>query len=195
MRRSLAWLVAVPLMVAGSQAAHVLAYWIVYPRSTIRLRVLADTGHSYMDLLPLVLGVAGAIVVLSLIATGVDAARGRGTRALPPWAFALLPVVGFTLQEHLERWLAWGFMPWHELVQPTFLVGIALQLPFGALAYIAARLLLRGAARVGVRLRAAPPRRVGELPVPDPPRLTLPPPSPVLSRGLGRRGPPLLLGA
>ena len=120
-------------MVAGSQAAHGLAYWIVYPQASVRLRVLVETGHDYMSLLPLVLGVGGAIVALSLGATIVDAARGRGSRALPPWAFALLPLVGFTLQEFIERWLAWGFLPWHEFAQPTFLVGMALQLPFGVL--------------------------------------------------------------
>jgi hypothetical protein len=197
MRRGLAWLVAVPLMLAGSQAAHVLAYRIVYPQASVRLRVLVETGHGYMDLLPLVLGVAGAIVALSLVATGLDAARGRGARSLPPWAFALLPVAGFTLQEHIERWLAWGFMPWHEFVEPTFLVGIALQLPFGALAYLAARLLLGGAARAGARLGASPPpqQQLCEPALPVPAVRPLPPPSSLLSRGLGRRGPPLPLGA
>jgi hypothetical protein len=113
MRRSLAWLVAVPLMLAGSQVAHVFAYRIVYPETSVRLHALIETGHDYMSWLPLVLGVAGAVVVLSLAATAADATRGRGVRALPPSAFALLPVVGFAIQEYLERWLAWGFFPWY----------------------------------------------------------------------------------
>jgi hypothetical protein len=195
MRRGLAWFVAVPLMLAGSQAAHALAYRIVYPQASVRLRVLVETGHDYLSLLPLALGFAGAIVALSLLATTVDAARGRGVRSLPPWAFALLPLLGFTLQEYIERWLAWGFMPWHEFVEPTFLVGMALQLPFGAVAYLAARLLLRSAVRIGRRLAAEPPRpALRRVASPVPLQQLLPPPASVLSRCLGRRGPPLLLG-
>jgi len=196
MRRSLAWLVAVPLMLAGSQVAHVLAYRMVYPKASIRLHALLETGHGYMSALPLVLGVAGAVVALSLAASVADAARGRGVRALPPWAFALLPIVGFALQEYIERWLAWGFMPWYAAAQPTFLIGIALQVPFGALAYLAARLLLRTAKRLGRRLaRVSPPRpRLVLSPLLVPAAQPLPPLASLLSRRLGRRGPPLLSG-
>lgn len=196
MRRSLAWLVALPLMLAGSQVAHVLAYRIVYPQATIRLHALVETGHGYMSALPLALGIAGAIVALSLVASVLDAARGRGVRSLPPWAFALLPVAGFALQEYIERWLAWGFLPWAAAAQPTFLIGVALQLPFGAAAYLAARFLLRSAERIGRRFaRVAPPRlRLAPPPLLVPAAQSLPPLSSLLSRRLGRRGPPLLLG-
>ncbi len=196
MRRSLAWLVAVPLMLAGSQVAHVLAYRIVYPQASVRLADLVQTGHGYMGALPLVLGVAAAVVALSLTATVADAARGRGVRPLPVWAFALLPVVGFGLQEYLERWLAWGFFPWYAGLQPTFMIGIALQLPFGALAYLAARFLLRSAKRLGRRLARVSPPRLSIAPVgllaPATPQL--PPLPSLLARRLGRRGPPLLVG-
>jgi len=196
MRRGLAWLVAVPLMLAGSQVAHMLAYRIVYPQAGVRLHDLVETGHGYMSALPLALGVAGAIVVLSLAASVADAARGRGVRSLPPWAFALLPIVGFGLQEYIERWLAWGFFPSAAALEPTFLIGIALQLPFGALAYFAARLLLRTAERLGRRLvRVSPPRlRVAAPSVLVSAAQVLPPLSSPLSRSLGRRGPPLLSG-
>jgi hypothetical protein len=196
MRRSLAWLVAVPLMLAGSQVAHVLAYRIVYPQATVRLRALVETGHGYMSALPLVLGVAGAVVTLSLAASVVDAARGRSVRSAPPWAFALLPMAGFAFQEYLERWLAWGFFPWHAGEDPTFIIGIALQLPFGALAYLVARLLLRTAKRLGRRLgRVSPPRLRGAAPPTLVPAAQVLPPLPsLLSRSLGRRGPPLFAG-
>lgn len=195
MRRSLAWLVAVPLMLAGSQVAHMLAYRIVYPQASLRLRALVETGHGYMSLLPLILGVAGSIVALSLVASLVDAARGREVRSLPPWAFALLPVAGFALQEYIERWLDWGFFPWYAAEQPTFLIGVALQLPFGALAFVAARLLLRTAKRLGQRLApvAVPRPRVVVRSLLIPAAQPLPPLSSLLSRRLGRRGPPLLV--
>jgi len=194
MRRSLAWLVAIPLMLAGSQVAHVLAYRIVYPQAGVRLHALLQTGHGYLTLLPVAAGAAGAVVVVSLALSMVDAARGRAVRPLPPWAFALLPALAFALQEYVERWLAWGFFPWHTAAQPTFLVGLALQLPFGALAYLAARLLLRTAATIGRRLASAPLRpRFAPLPLACPVVAPLPPLSSVLSRGLGRRGPPVLV--
>jgi hypothetical protein len=196
MRRGLAWLVAVPLMLAGSQVAHVLAYRIVYPEASIRLQDLVATGHGYMSVLPIALGVAAAVVVLSLAASALDAARGRSVRSLPPWAFAFLPVAGFACQEYLERWLAWGYFPWYAAEAPTFVLGILLQLPFGALAYLAARLLLRTAKRLGRRLaRVSPPRVRGVAPaLLVRAAQVLPPLSSPLSRSLGRRGPPLLSG-
>jgi hypothetical protein len=36
-RRAAAWLLSLPLMIAGSQVAHVLAYRFVYPNAHIRL--------------------------------------------------------------------------------------------------------------------------------------------------------------
>ena len=124
-----------------------------------------------------------------------DAARGRRARPLPAWAFALLPLVGFAVQEHVERWLYSGVVPWHEALAPTFLPGLALELPFAALAYLAARLLLRTAERLGRALApAAPPRPRAVLPLPVPVAAVLPPHPPLVSRGLAKRGPPLLLG-
>ena len=197
MRRSLVWLVALPLMLAGSQAAHLLAYRWAYPQAAIRLDALVRTGHGYLSLLPSALAVAGGVVLLALLAAGVAAARGRRSGPLPAWAFALLPLVGFAVQEHVERWLYSGVVPWHEAFAPTFGRGLVLQLPFAALAYVSARLLLRAAERVGVALAPAGPPRPRLLPVspPLPAAAALPPRPPVLSRGLAKRGPPLLLGA
>ena len=197
MRRSLAWLVAVPLLLTGSQAAHVLAYRWVYPQAGLRLSALVQTGHGYMSMLPFVCGVAGAVAVLSLLVGSADAARGRPARPLPAWAFALLPPLGFAVQEHLERWLYSGIVPWHEFAAPTFLPGLLLQLPFAALAYLAARLLLRTAERVGRGLARPEPPRSRLLPpaLSVPPLVLLPARPPLIARGLAKRGPPLLLGA
>ena len=192
MRRCLAWLVAVPLVLAGSETAHVLAYRIAYPAVPARLHVLLATGHGYMRWVPLAFGVAGAVVSLSLLATAADAARGRRVRGLPAWAFVLLAPLAWIVQEHLELLLHTGVFPWHEVGRPTFLPGLALQLPFAALAYLAARLLLRVAEEVGrVVARVAPPRprAVALVPVapagePSLSRVI------VISRGLAKRGPP-----
>jgi hypothetical protein len=47
------------------------------------------------------------------------------------------------LIEALEGLLNRGVVPFGEALQPTFLVGLALQLPFALAAYLLARLLLR----------------------------------------------------
>jgi hypothetical protein len=197
MRRSFAWLVAVPLMLVGSEAAHALAYRFAYPELHARMQVLLVTGHGYLRWLPLVLGAAAAVVALSLLVTAADVARGRAPRGLPAWAFALLPPIAFVVQEHLERLLHTGVFPWQEFGTPTFVPGLALQLPFALLAYVVARLLLRTAERAGRAVaRFAPPRPrlapvvLAALPAePQRPRLAL------IASGLAKRGPPLLATA
>jgi hypothetical protein len=157
MRRGLAWLVAIPLMLAGSEAAHVLAYRFVYPQAHVRVLALALSGHGYLSRLPLVLGAAVAVAFLSLVVAACDAARGRTMRALPAWAFAVLPPLAFVVQEVLELSLHTGTLGWRAALAPTFLPGIALQLPFALAAYLGARLLLRAAERLG-RIFAQFPR-------------------------------------
>ena len=159
MRRGLAWLVAIPLMLAGSEAAHVLAYRFVYPEAHVRVLALAMTGHGYLSRVPLILGAGVAVAFLSLLVAAFDAARGRNVRALPAWAFAVLPPLAFFVQEVLELSLHTGTLGWRAVLAPTFLPGIALQAPFALAAYVAARLLLRAAERLG-RMFAERPRLV-----------------------------------
>lgn len=156
MRRRLTWLVALPAMLAGSQAAHALAYRLVFPDASVRLHVLALTGHGYLAWLPLALAVAGALGLVGFAFAVGDVARGRHVRELTPAAFALLPPVTFVVQELVELSLHTGTVGWHAFAEPTFLPGLALQLPFALLAYLAARLLLRAAVRLGRALAQRP---------------------------------------
>jgi hypothetical protein len=193
MRRGLTWLVAVPLLLASSQAAHLVAYRIVYPETPLRIHALLATGHGYLDRLPLVLGAAGAIALVALLVATVDASRGHVPRALPPWAFGLLAPAAFVIQEYLERSLHSGTFAWHTAAAPTFLPGLLAQLPLALLAWLAARLLLRAAAHAGRSLASRPPRGAQEplvLPAPLPPAT---PRARVLARRLAERGPPLLV--
>ena len=157
MRRILTWLFALPLVLAGSQVAHVLAYRWVYPSSTVRLHALLATGHGYMDQLPLVFGIGAAIAGVSLVAAVVDVARGRSLHGLSAWAFALLPVLTFVVQEILERSLHTGTFVWQAVESPTFLPGLVLQLPFAAVAFLvgAAGASHREGGRPAVRRQAA----------------------------------------
>jgi hypothetical protein len=194
MRRGLTWLVAVPLLGAGSQAAHALTYRLVYPGTSVRVHALAVTGHGYLDRLPLALGVALAIAFVALLVAVLDASRGRPARALPAWAFGVLAPLAFALQELLELSLHTGTFAWHAVAEPTFVPGLLLQLPFSLLAWLAARLLLRAAGRAGRALAARPP---AGLPLPLVAPIPLGPTLPrarVLANRLAKRGPPLHVG-
>jgi len=151
-----AWLLALPLMVVGTQVAHVVAYRIVYPNAHVRVGELLATGHGYMGYpayVPVLLGLGLAVELVWL--GSVVARPGDQRRAVAPWLFALLPVLGFTFQELLERWLTGAGFPWWMVLQPTFRVGLALQIPFAIVAYVIARLAQRGAERAGRVLRPA----------------------------------------
>jgi hypothetical protein len=163
-RRSAVWLLAVPLMIAGSELAHALAFRIVYPNAHARLRELLATGHGYTSYLPLFLAVGTAIEVVALGAVVAGGAGRRGRDSVPPWAFALLPLLGFTIQEFLERLFVGAGFPWWMVLQPTFRVGLLLQLPVSLVVFLVARLLLRVADRAGIALRRVmvrPPRVCG----------------------------------
>ena len=107
------------------------------------------------------------VLIVAALATEVRL-HVRGRRADRPslWAFGLVAPALFTCQEHIERLAHDGTVPWLA-GEPTFLAGLALQLPFALAAYLVARLLLRVArsiARVLAPLDPAPlarPRRVG----------------------------------
>jgi hypothetical protein len=158
-RRQLAvWLLSFPLMVVGSQVAHAVAYSLVYPDAHLRLNELLSTGHGYMHYpayLPLLMGLVGAAELVGMAWVLAGSVRRSLRRPVPPWAFALLPMIGFALQEFFERWLSGSPFPWSMVLQPTFRVGLLLQLPFALAAYLIAKLLLRAADRVGRVLRGA----------------------------------------
>jgi hypothetical protein len=190
MRQRLAWGVALPLALAGTQAAHALAYALVYPQASLRGAALATTGHSYFAWLPFVLGGGAACALLSLGGAVIAAARGRSAHVAPAWVFGLLAPTVFVLQEVIELSLHIGTVGWRAILAPTFLPGLALQLPFALAAYLVARLLLRAATALGRAL--AVPRPVwltasyGLRPL-----VLL---RGVLLRSLAARGPPRVVG-
>jgi hypothetical protein len=189
-RRPLAWLVAVPLMTAGSLTAHALAYRIVEPDSSLRLDLLARTGHGYLASAPLLLGAALAVALAGLAAHAVGARRGRPPAQPAAWPLALLPPLGFMFQEHLERLVASGDMPLAAVTEPTFLVGLLLQLPFALVALVAARALGRAAEALGRAPKT--PQRPGLRPGVVPrPVVALLPNAPRLAAAHSGRAPPV----
>jgi hypothetical protein len=147
-RRALAWLLALPLIVVGSEVAHGIAYWWAYPIASVRDAILAHSGHGYLGYAPMLLGFLAGLELLVLIVLVRDGVCGKAGRGLPAWVFLWLPIVGFVTQEHLERLIATGAFPWWTVEAPTFWRGIVLQIPLGLLAYAVARGLRRAAEAV-----------------------------------------------
>jgi hypothetical protein len=184
----LAWLLSLGLAAAGGLAAHGLAYRIAEPDPERRHRLLESTGHGYLDLTLL----GSLCVALTVLAFAGCVLAGIRRHTRPPlWLFALAPPVGFALQEHAERMLHQDSFSAGTILEPTFLAGLLLQLPFAIVALLFARALLV-AAGVLARELGAPPRF---WPVPDA-SLAVPtghwiPAAPTLVGARGQRAPPL----
>ncbi|MGH3035754.1 MAG: hypothetical protein ACRDMU_01105 [Gaiellaceae bacterium] len=183
----LAWLLSLGLAAAGGLAAHGLAYRVAEPHDERREHLLEQTGHGYLDPV-LVASLCAALVVVGF-AGRVLASAGRVDRP-PLWLFALAPPIGFALQEHVERALHHDTILLAAL-EPTFVAGLLLQLPFALAALLTARALFAAADAVARQLGSPPRARLA----PDA-SLALPgtvwiPTSPTLIGARGQRAPPL----
>ncbi len=145
MRRIAAILLALPVMVVGGICAHWVAYELAVPDASARSTLLAATGHAYGAWLPAVVGVLVAMMLIALAALAFGRGSALERLRIGPSAFVALPLLGFVVQEHVERWTAGYGSPWHVWQEPTFWRGVLLQVPFGLLAYAVATLLFRGA--------------------------------------------------
>ena len=194
MRRRLPWLVALPVMAAGSLAAHSLTYLFISARAGERGGEASERAST---------GSAGYVVLFLglLVATAVVAgcarlllARRRPHRIveLSPWLFFVLPPLAFASQELAERLLRAEAFPFQAALEPRFLLGLLLQLPFGLLALLVARALLRVVERlVHALARARAPRLRTTLPW-SPRQADALPRIPALALGHSQRGPPSL---
>jgi hypothetical protein len=137
--RTRVWLVVSPVVAAGVLTAHWLAYRLTSTPT--------DPFHGYLEHAPQVL--------LLLAAAGVflAAVDARG-RAPAPQAFPLVALATFVLQEHLERLVHGGGVPF-LLTSPAFLLGLALQIPVALAAWLLARWLLAAVHEAQLR---TPPR-------------------------------------
>jgi hypothetical protein len=192
-RRSVVWLLTLPLAVVGSQLAHALAYRLVTPNELERTHELAASGHAYMAYVPIALAVGVVLVVVALSGELRFLLRARHAPGSRPSAlrFAMLAPAIFVCQEHFERFLHDGVFPVDAGLQPSFLVGLLLQLPFAFAAYLVARLLLR-AVRSFRRLFGgrARPRLVRDVAARPMVVLRVPRVA-ALALGYGSRGPPV----
>jgi hypothetical protein len=188
-QHGLAWLLALPLVTAGSLASHTLAYRIAEPVAGTRADLLQTTGHGYMSAAPFFLAVGIAFLAAGLLSIGARSRRGAATTPAC-WPLAFVAPLGFALQEYLERLVATGSFPLDLVAQPVFVTGLALQLPFALIAVVAARWLSRAAEAVG-RALARSPTALPRCAVASPSLVSaLLPRRPALATGCGVRGPP-----
>lgn len=193
-QRRAAWLIALPVAMASWLAAHCVAFVLVPPAGGEHMHHHVEGGHTYFGSAPLLIAALVTVLAAGLVLCVGEGLRGRARSSPPALIFALLPPLGFAVQEHLEHLIRSGWVPGDLVIEPTFLTGLALQLPFA----VAALLLCRGLYALGYglgRFLARRPTVAIRVRNPAlsvrrrPASVTLIPPS-VLALGHGSRAPP-----
>jgi len=161
----LAWLVTVPIAVVGCESAHALANIVFGAPGGGRAELFQ--GGPGRGALPVLVSLVVAAILAGLAgrATGAWSASHPTAARLP---FALLAPALYVVQEHVETVLHTGAAPLGTLLEPTFLPGLLLQIPFALAGYAVARALVRIAD--GVRARVAARRRAVRVPGASAPR-------------------------
>jgi hypothetical protein len=201
MRRRLPWVIALPIAFAGSWIAHLTgramtAGAIEGSEATERVeRATTTHGGAPLDVAAL-LAPFVAIALIVFAARLWTRVRGRSWRGAGAKWFLILPDVAYVTGELLERMMSGGgeALSLHALREPGLLPALVLQIPFGALAYAVARLLVAGARAIIAKVRrsvveAHRPQRSGVEPVTwiAPERWSC------LVGARGLRGPPVVL--
>jgi hypothetical protein len=191
MRQRLTWISIAPLMLGGLLAGHALGYRLAISDPHARADALAHSGHGYFSYVPFALSVCLGVLLAGLALQAISGFRGEPRRPATSPLIVLLPPVAFVVQEILERFVHGGHVPWTTAVQPSFLIGLALQLPFALAALLLAWALDSAARAIGTALASAP-RPAFQIFVPAPVHSSTAPRPAGLARGYGERAPPLL---
>ena len=169
MRRTLTWLVTLPFAAASVLIGHAIAYRVTG----------TPTGgmHDYLAHAPQIVFILASLAVLGLAAD----TRARRHSPLP---LAVLGIGAFIAQEHLERLIHTGHVPF-LFASPVMWLGIALQLPLAVTIWFVARRLAENIATPVRRVARRVPRLAQLLPP-----LVLPPVASASGAPFTARGPP-----
>ncbi len=170
MRRTLSWLVTLPFAAASVVLGHAIAYRVTG----------TPTGgmHDYLVHAPQAVLVLASLAVLGLAADS----RARRRSPVP---LATLGIAAFVAQEHLERLIHTGHVPF-LVASPVLWLGVALQLPLAAVIWFLARRLAEDMATPVRRMARHVPRLVALLAPP-----ILAPVASATAAACPARGPPV----
>ena len=123
-----------------------------------RGHLLAGTGHAYLQYASLALAAPASCSRPSCFSSRC-ARRGRGTPPRGRGSGCSGRRAGHVRRPGAPRArVRDGVFPWVTVLQPTFVVGLLLQIPFALAAYVLARLLLRVTGALARLLRRRPGR-------------------------------------
>ena len=201
MRRRLPWVIALPLAFAGSWVAHLVG------RALAPGAIEGSEAAEHLERATVTYGgrpiLAVAAVVAPFVAVALvvfaarlwTKARGRSWRGAGAIWFLILPAVAYASGELLERLTSGGeALSLHALREPGLLLALALQIPFGVVAYAIARLLLAAALAIVARVRTPVPKTRRPQRADFEPKTWIPPARwSCLVGARGLRGPPVVL--
>jgi len=145
------WLLSAALAAVGSLAAHSLG---LLPHAA-EGREHLETGAQAAPHVPLLGGLLAALLITGLMHRAWRVLRRQPARPLPAGWLVVVPPLGWAFQEAAERRLGVESFPFDAAREPAFVKGLVVQLLFGVLAFLAARLLLTVAAQLRRRGQAS----------------------------------------
>lgn len=202
MRRRFPWVIALPLAFAGSWVAHLVGAALApgaiegSDAAEHLERATATQGGSPTLAVAAVVAPFVAVALFVLAARSWTKTRGRTWRGAGARWFLILPAAAYVMGELLERLTSGGSeaLSLHALREPGLLLALALQIPFGVVAYAMARLLFAAALAIVARVRrAVPETRRPERADVEPVTWIAPARWSCLVGARGLRGPPVVL--
>jgi hypothetical protein len=176
----------------GSWAAHSLGLLHAGGETYEHLGEQGRAAHDAVGQVPLPVGVLAAVVLTGLAYRAWRRLRRRSPGPMPAAWLLAVPSLGWAVQQAAERLLGVESFPFMAAREPALLNGVVVQVLFGVLAVLVARLLL---ARIRQLRRLGQP---GGWPQAAPDLAVVAPALPVvawpqqdaLARGYSERGPP-----
>lgn len=164
MRRAFTWMLTAPIGLAGAEAAHAIANCVLAPPQVAG--ELFESRGAGSELLPAVAATLGAVLLLALVGRVLEIGGSHRGDSLGRLRLTLVGPVAFVLIEAVEGACRGQIAPWDVALEPTFLLGLVLLVPFAVLGYLVAVALARtadAAARlVRDRVRTGPRRNPPE---------------------------------
>lgn len=148
-RTRTALLLTLPLSAAGMLLAHQLTWGVAGHGHD------EEVAHNYLRYGAVFLALAAAVIAVASTRHFVRSIGGEVADVPSSVTFAVMPIVGFVFQEHLEHLVAARELELSFFLSPPFVIGLALQLPFALAAMLVARLILRAIRTAVTTLRRA----------------------------------------